>query len=110
MSFPDAENAVVPNDKVILYLLNLQHPVGGSKAVWFASIGYTLENADEFAKDLIQLAQRAENFVSKSSPYGVKYEATGEMGCSQFRPGLVTTVWMVSENNSPRLITAYPAG
>lgn len=32
MAFPDAENAIVMEDKIRDYLLNLAHPVGGPKA------------------------------------------------------------------------------
>ena len=35
MSFPDAEHVVIAEEKIRDYLLNLSHPVGGPKAVWF---------------------------------------------------------------------------
>jgi hypothetical protein len=106
--FPDAQRGVVPADKLLQYLLNPAHPIGGPKAAWFASLGYTSENATELANALLEVAHAAANFVSKPSPFGVKYEVFGEIGCSGFRPGKVTTVWMVAQNDPPRLVTAYP--
>jgi len=41
MPLPDAKRAVVADEKVCDYLLNLSHPDGGSKAVWFYSLDYT---------------------------------------------------------------------
>jgi hypothetical protein len=49
MPFPDAEHAVVSEAKVRDYLLNANHPVGGPKAAWFASIGYTVDNWEDLA-------------------------------------------------------------
>ncbi|MHB8898707.1 MAG: DUF6883 domain-containing protein [Thermoguttaceae bacterium] len=37
MAIPNAEQAVVTAEKVRDYLLNLEHPDGGSKAAWFRS-------------------------------------------------------------------------
>ncbi len=41
MPFPDAEYAIISKEKVCEYLLDLTHPVGGPKAVWFLSLGYS---------------------------------------------------------------------
>jgi hypothetical protein len=106
--FPNADHAVIAEEKIRDYLLNPSHPVGGSKAVWFASIGYTLGNWQDLANDLLHVAQTNENFIAKSSPFGVKYEVAGALGCPGYRPGLVVSVWIVEENDPPRLVTAYP--
>jgi hypothetical protein len=73
MPFPDAERAVVTEEKVHDYLLNPNHPVGGPKAAWFASIGYSIDNWQDLVDDLLMLARSVEDFVAKPSPFGVKY-------------------------------------
>jgi hypothetical protein len=108
MPYPDAEHAIVSEAKVCDYLLNPTHPVGGPKAAWFASIGYTTDNWQDLADDLLQLARTAVDFVANPSPFGVKYEVSGKIGRPRYRPADVVTVWIVEENSSPRLITAYP--
>lgn len=108
MAFPDAELSVVTEDKLCNYLLNYSHPVGGPKAAWFASIGYTRDNWLELREDLLAMAQACDNFVAKPSPYGVKYETEGVLGTKGHRPGKVVAVWIVEENSPPRLVTAYP--
>ncbi len=108
MPYPDAEHAIVTEAKVRDYLLNPNHPVGGPKAAWFASIGYTSDHWHDLADDLLYLARTAVDFVAKPSPFGVKYEVSGRLGRPGYRPADVVTVWIVEENSSPRLITAYP--
>ncbi|MEX1027794.1 MAG: DUF6883 domain-containing protein [Candidatus Paceibacterota bacterium] len=108
MPFPDAEHAIVTEAKVRDYLLNPNHPVGGPKAVWFASIGYTMDTWQDLAGDLLRLARTVDDFVAKSSPFGVKYEVSGGIGRPGHRPADVISVWIVEENSLPRLITAYP--
>jgi hypothetical protein len=83
------------------------HPVGGTKAAWFASVGYTCQNWEELRDDLLTIATSCENFIAKPSPYGVNYEMVGEIG-TDCRPGSVVAVWIVEENSPPRLVTAYP--
>jgi len=108
MAFPDAENSIVTKDKLCDYLLNPLHPVGGPKAAWFTSLGYTQENWTELRDDLLAVAMSSENFIAKASPYGVKYERVGDLGTEGHRPGIVVAVWIVEENFAPRLVTAYP--
>ena len=108
MPFPDAEHAIVTREKLCDYLLNPAHPVGGPKAAWFASIGYTLQSWEHLRDDLLRVARSCNEFVPKSSPYGVKYETEGEIGCDGYRPAIVLAVWIVEEKSPPRLVTAYP--
>ena len=107
MPFPNAEHAIVAEEKIRDYVLNPRHPVGGPKAVWFASIGYTLENWQDLADDLLRLARQGD-FIAKPSPFGVKYEVLGEIGRSGHKPATVLSVWIVEGNSLPRLVTAYP--
>ena len=108
MPFPNAQHAIVAEEKLRNYLLNPSHPVGGAKAVWFASIGYTLDIWHELAKDLLELARTSDDYITKPSPFGVKYEVSGQIGLAGHRPAIVVSVWLVEEEASPRLITAYP--
>ena len=108
MPFPHAEDAIVSEEKICNYLLNLAHPVGGPKAIWFHSLGYLLNDWQVLAADLLRVAVTCEDFVAKPSPHGVKYETTGEISVPPHHPGHVTVVWISEENTYPRLVTAYP--
>ena len=106
MPFPDAEQAIVPQEMLCDDLLNPAHPVGGLKAAWFASIGYTQQNWEQLRSDLLLVAKSCENFIPKSSPFGVKDATEGEIGCGGYPPAIVVAVWIVEENLAPRLVTA----
>ena len=108
MPIPDANRAVVEDVKVRDYLLNLGHLVGGSKAAWFHSLGYTRDDWAYLSADLLAIARNCERFDTETTPFGVKYKATGSVGRDGHRPGLVLTVWIVEDDDPPRLVTAYP--
>jgi len=110
MPIPDAKRAVATPEKVRDYLLNLDHPDGASKAVWFHSLGYIRDNWQVLAADLLVIARDCEHFDTQRSTYGVKYMAVGTVGRAGHRPGNVLTVWVVENDDPPRLVTAYPEG
>jgi len=108
MPIPEAHRAVVEDAKVRDYLLNLSHPDGGSKAIWFHSLGYHRDKWQDLANDLLAIAQNCTTFDTEITRFGVKYKAWGTVGRSEHRPGVVLTVWIVEDNDPPRLVTAYP--
>ena len=108
MPIPNANRAIVADAKVRDYLLNLSHPDGGSKAVWFHSLGYSRENWIQLANDLVAIARECDDFDIEFSSFGVKYKTSGMIGRPSNRPGLVFTVWIVEDDDPPRFVTAYP--
>jgi len=108
MPIPNATEATAAAEKVRDYLLNAEHPDGGSKAAWFQSLGYARDRWHELASDLLALAATCENFATVRSPFGVKYVVKGELGRRSRRSASVLVVWIVEAGRSPRLVTAYP--
>lgn len=108
MPIPDAERAVIAPEKVRDYLLNLGHPDGGSKAVWFHSLGYTRDQWRLLAEDLMAIARNCDRFDTETTQFGIKYKASGSVDRPDHRPGFVLTVWIVEDDDPPRLVTAYP--
>jgi hypothetical protein len=108
MPIPNATVAVAAAEKVRDYLLNLEHPDGGSKAVWFHSLGYTRDQWRLLADDLLAIARDCGQFDSQTTTFGVKYKASGTIGRPNYRPRAVLTVWIVENDEPPRLVTAYP--
>ena len=72
MPIPGAERAVIVAEKVRDYLLNLEHPDGGSKAVWFHSLGYTQDQWQLLADDLMAIARECEALDSETTRFGIK--------------------------------------
>lgn len=110
MPIPDAQRAVVADEKVRDYLLDLAHPEGGSKAIWFHSLGYVRGQWKILVADLIAIARECDSFDTETTRFGVKYKASRFVGRPEHRPGCVLTVWVVEDNDPPRFVTAFPDG
>lgn len=109
MPIPNADAAYVPPEKLSDYLLNEQHPVGGSKARWFRSLGYNPADAAVLEQDLLAQVQASENYSEKTTAFGTKYVVSGRISTPNGVDANVTTVWIVeASDNRPRLVTAYP--
>lgn len=108
MPIPNADRAIVATEKVRDYLLNLDHADGGSKAVWFHSLGYARDQWRQLADDLLIIARDCVEFDTEVTRFGIKYKAAGAVGRPNHRPGNVMTVWIVEDDDPPRLVTAYP--
>jgi hypothetical protein len=108
MPIPDAQIAIASRDKVYGYLLNLDHPDGGAKGIWFHSLGYERENWQLLADDLLRIARTCDEYDIERSPHGIKYKVSGIVGRPGYRPGRVLTVWIVEPDEPPRLVTAFP--
>lgn len=109
MKLPNAERAVVEQDKITEYLLNPQHRFGVSKARFFAQFGFRAEAWMAMADALREHGGRFEVSKVKETGFGPRYEVEGELLCSDGRLPHVRTVWQMDKGQiAPRLITAYP--
>jgi hypothetical protein len=108
MPIPNVTEATVAPEKVRDYLLNPEHPDGGSKAAWFQSLGYARDRWQELTSDLLALAATCEQFATVRTPFGVKYVVKGQIGRGAHRSASVLAVWIVEADRPPRLVTAYP--
>jgi hypothetical protein len=110
MPIPNATEATAATEKVRDYLLNPEHPDGGSKATWFQSLGYARDRWHELASDLLALAATCEQFATVRTPFGVKYVVKGQIGRGPHRAASVLAVWIVEADRPPRLVTASEPG
>ena len=93
MTLYDKDLSVAPN-KVQDYLLNPDHPIGGAKARFFLSIGYSREHYEQLIVDLIAHGHNAVVTEEKQSLYGVKFVVDGPMLAPNGRQYPIRTVWM----------------
>ena len=106
---PNAAQAIVEPTKVRDYLLSIAHPVGRFKAVVFAALGYSSENWQLLAADLLALARTEPAHEGQSSSFGQKYEVSGKLTGPNGRSATFKTVWLLKpDETSPRFITAFP--
>ncbi len=108
MKLPGAERAIVDPAKVRDYLLSPEHPVGRSKARFFAALGFSREAWTELRQALLALARTGEAAPGPESPFGQKYVVRGIIRGPTGREAVIATAWIVLiGENRPRLVTAY---
>ncbi|MGI9181806.1 MAG: DUF6883 domain-containing protein [Longimicrobiaceae bacterium] len=109
MRLPFAEQAVVAERKITHYLLNPEHPEGGSKARYFLSVGHDPAAIERFRDDLLELA-RTSNVEELPSRFGPKYVGVGFVTPPQGGRVQVQTIWILRNGAPPPLlVTAYAA-
>lgn len=109
MNLPNAINAVIPEAKVRGYLLSASHPQGRHKAAFFAQFGFSDDNWMEFSVALRSHALEHEVSTVEETPFGTRYVIEGELSGPDGRRPSVRVVWFIeSDDDVPRLVTAYP--
>ena len=108
MRIPAADHALIPREKIVKYLLNLDHPDGGSKAALLTHVGFSADRPEELERALrtqhLSLAAKK----GKPSAYGEKYEIVGPL-TGAFGEIMVRSIWITLRDKSvPRLITLIP--
>jgi hypothetical protein len=101
--------AVVPESKILDYLLSPTHPIGRDKALFFSSLGFSSERWEELASALKAHAANHEVASQEDSMWGTNYSIIGELQCPDGRQPRIRSVWFVEHGGTiPKLITAYP--
>ena len=104
--------ADVPEEKLVKYLLNPEHPVGKHKArVFESALGFNINNYSELNNQMLEKFNEAELKYTKEDEYGKRYEQVMNIHGVNGRDVDVLTVW-IKDNNSKkyRLITAMVVG
>jgi len=61
--------------------------------------------------DLLHLAASCEAIAGEATQYGQKYELRGKLRSPSGESAEILSVWIVlSDENVPRFVTAYPGG
>ena len=101
--FPGGEAAIVDREKLTGYCLNPEHPRGKHKARVFATLGFTVENADDLRAALLTAAATVDALPAASDQFGDRYvlefEIDGPRGA-----GMLKSTWIVRHGErTPRL-------
>ncbi len=107
---PNADEAIIPPEKVRDYLLSASQPVGRFKAVFFRSLGYTAADWERLEADFRALLT-LDAEMGEMTEFGQKYVLRGRITGPAGKSAEIVTVWIILRGESrPRLITAYPGG
>jgi len=95
------------NKKLDLYLLNMDHPVGGTKANWFKlALGYDKSNMAQLAKQIVFNENTA--ILTSITEYGTKYSQIISIVGANGRIIDVPFIWIKNLDGVVRLVTAIP--
>jgi hypothetical protein len=109
MRIPNAERAIIIQEKITLYLLNVEHKRGGSKAVLLTSFGYTADDWSRLADDLRTYHLPAEVTSVRETSYGIRYEIRMPLITPNGRSLTMRSVWQIDKGtDTPRFITLFP--
>lgn len=109
MKIPNAGQAIINSEKIVLYLLNIEHNRGGNKASLLISFGYSLDDWSRLADDLRLYHLTAEVASTRETPYGTRYEIRAPLKMPDGRSLTVRSIWQVDiGTETPRLITLFP--
>lgn len=111
MKIPHSERGVIDAEKVRSYLLSTAHPVGRLKAGFFRRLGYAADDWERLVSDLRSQHLSRDATMSERTAYGQKYEIRATLVGPAGVSTEVVTIWIVlSGEEAPRFITAFPGG
>ena len=99
----------ISRGKITGYLLATGHPVGGAKARYFESRGYSIDSPEVLEESLTDVALRGEVVSEEATEWGTKYVVVGTVQAPDGNPMSLATVWIDVDEPVPMLVTAYPA-
>jgi hypothetical protein len=106
---PNAELAFVDRAKLVEYLLNPEHPVGGDKAAFLSRFGFRRDEWHALEAALLMHARECEVVGERRTAYGHHYTLEGPIRTPDGRNPIIRTAWMVGSGERwPRFVTAHP--
>jgi hypothetical protein len=109
VKLPNREKALVPESKIVGYLLAGAHPHGQYKAAFFVSFGFSLESPSSLASALKRHAADQEVARVEDSRFGTRYIIESVLEAPDGRKPAIRSVWFIEAGEElPRFVTAYP--
>lgn len=106
---PHLDRAVVPEAKIVNYLLNVSHSSGRAKARFLKGFGFRAQDWLMLREAIIAHARANDIAASHRTHFGTRYEIDGPLQTPQGRTPVVRVVWLVEPlENVPRLVTLVP--
>lgn len=106
---PQIDAALIPQKKIVNYLLSETHDSGRDKANFFRRFGFTSEAWETLAQALRHHASQHEIAKIEPSPFGKRYVVEGSLQTPSGRVPQVRVVWFIDNRETvPRFVTAYP--
>lgn len=109
MDLPNAKNAIIAEDKLAGYLLDLAHRRGGTKARLLESLGHKAQHWQWLADDLRQQHLTAEVIEQRDTIWGRRYDMVAPLTGPSGDTIMFRRVWQIDLGSDQLLlITMYP--
>jgi hypothetical protein len=109
MKIPNPQNAIIEQAKIEQYLLDVDHPQGGTKARLLLSLGYSVDNWRILDDDLRRMHVPEDVLTVRSTEWGIRYEIVAPLTGPNGDIVLMRSIWQIDVGaEAPRLITMYP--
>lgn len=109
MKVPNAGQAIIEPAKLVDYLLDVDHPHGGSKARLLMSLGYSSADWQQLDADLRHMHLIEDSVAMRQTAWGVRYEIVAPITGPSGDTVLFRSIWQIDlGSDAPRLITMYP--
>ncbi len=108
VQLPNRETLLVEREKVMNYLLNLDHQDGRSKAKFFLNRGFRREHWEAMATALRNHGMTQRVTEQTETRFGKKFTVECQMQTPDGLNPCILTAWIVEGANPPRLVTAHP--
>ena len=106
---PYLERAVIPEAKIVNYLLSVSHSSGRAKARFLKGFGVRAQDWPVLREAIIAHARANDITASHRAHFGTRYEIDGPLLTPEGRTPIVRVVWFVGpQENVPRLVTVVP--
>src|SRR5436309_12675473 len=109
MILPNAAHAIIAEDKLAGYLLDLGHRRGAGKAKLLYSIGYEASHWQVLANDLRRQHLTSDIVEQRNTIWGKRYDIVAPLIGPVGDTIMFRSVWQIDlGSDRPRLITMYP--
>jgi len=109
MKLPNAEHAIIEEQKLVRYLLDVGHRRGGSKAKLLLSLGYQIESWNVLSDDLRREHLTSDIVENRQTAWGERYEIVAPLTGPSGDTVLFRSIWQIDlGSDCPRLVTMYP--
>jgi hypothetical protein len=106
---PHVDRAVVPEAKIVDYLLSLRHSGGRAKARFLESFGFRAKDWHVLRDAVIAHAATNDVTATRQTRFGTRYEIDGPLPAPDGRAPIVRVIWFVDPQQAiPRLVTLVP--
>lgn len=100
---------VIAREKIVEYLLNDAHPIGGPKARFLTSFGFSRDRPRELADALVTHPSAPQHSALDESTGGrLKLIYEGPIPSPDGRSPNVRAVWMLEGDGTARFVTCVP--